>query len=274
MLKVIHDTLEEIPEAFRELYTQRDGKYLLTGIAGVKTEADVATLSKSLNSERDEHKATKEKLRLWEGLEPDKVRLQLDRVAELEVAARGNKEEIDKKLEELTEARVRSRIAPVERENTAVKKQLEEATVQLQQLQKEQVRRTVHDNVRAAAEKGKILPEAIVDVLLLADAVFAVAEGGAVLTKDNAFGITPGLSPEVWVQEMQDKRPHWWPRSESGNAKGSGGGGYSNNPFSREHWNMTEQGKIVKEKGKDVAEMMAKAAGVTLGAVVPASAKK
>lgn len=73
MLKVIHDTIEEIPEAFRDLYTQRDGKYVLTGIAGVKTEQDIAVLSKSLNSEREEHKATKEKLRLWEGLEPDAV---------------------------------------------------------------------------------------------------------------------------------------------------------------------------------------------------------
>lgn len=194
----------------------------------------------------------------------------MDRVAELEVAARGKKEEMDKKLEELTEARVRSRIAPVERENATVKKQLEESTAKLQQLQAEQTRRMVHDNVRAAAEKGKILPEAIADVLLLADAVFTVQETGSIATKDNAYGVTPGLSAEVWLQEMMDKRPHWWPRTNGGGANGSAGSGFSNNPFSKEHWNVTNQGKIVKEKGLEHAQQMAKAAGVVLGAAAPA----
>ena len=40
-LQATHDKLDDIPEAYRDLYTERDGKYELTGIAGIKTAADV-----------------------------------------------------------------------------------------------------------------------------------------------------------------------------------------------------------------------------------------
>ena len=41
-LKVIHDTLEDIPEAYRELYSEKNGKWELTGIVGLVTQADNA----------------------------------------------------------------------------------------------------------------------------------------------------------------------------------------------------------------------------------------
>ena len=51
-LKAIYERAEEIPEAYRALFTERDGRYELTGVAGMKTEADVARLRKSLTDER------------------------------------------------------------------------------------------------------------------------------------------------------------------------------------------------------------------------------
>jgi len=44
-LEAIHKTLEEIPEQYRDLYSERNGQFELTGISGVKTQADVDRLS-------------------------------------------------------------------------------------------------------------------------------------------------------------------------------------------------------------------------------------
>jgi len=275
MLQVVHDKIDDVPEQYRELYTERDGKFHLTGISGVKTQADVDRVHSDLTKERDEHKKTKEHLVIWEGMDHDEVVGKLDRIHELEVAAKGNKEEMDSKLEELTEARIKSRIAPVERENINLKKKLEDAEGELETLRSEKIQRLVHDKVRAAAAEGKVIPEAIDDVLLLANAVFEVTSDGVVLTRENPYGMTAGLAPDLWLQEMQEKRPHWWPRSTGGESKGSGSsGGFSNNPWTNEHWNLTEQGKVVKQHGQERAEQMAKAAGTTFGGPRPMVTKK
>jgi len=275
-LNVTHKTLDEIPEAYRELYTEREGVFHLTGVAGIKTQADIDRLSSSLQKERDEHKETKGKLHAWDGLDLEDVRGKLDRFTELEIAAKGNKEEMDSRLEELTEARIRSRMAPVEREAAALKKRLGEIEESYNAMVLEKTQRTITDAVRSACTSGaaKVLDTAMGDVELLARAVFEVAEDGTVLTKENPFGITPGLAPDVWLQEMQPKRPHWWPMNQGGGSKGSGNlGGMASNPWSGDNWNLTEQGKYVREHGVAKAEQMAKMAGTTIGGARPAPKK-
>jgi len=275
LLSVTHDKIDDIPEQYRELYTEQDGKFVLTGISGVKTQTDVDRVQEGARKEREEHKATKAKLHAWDGFdEPDKLREQLDRVAELEIMAKGNKEEFDSKLEELTEARVKSRLGPVERQNKTLTEQLAEAKTLTEQLLGEKVRRTIGDKVSDACTTAKVLPEALPDIKLLANQVFEVTDDGAVLTKENPFGVTPGLAPDVWLSEMQEKRPHWWPRSTGGGATGSGGpGGMKGNPWSHDNWNLTEQGKYIKEHGVEKAEQMAKAANTTIGGRKPEQKK-
>jgi len=265
-----HEKIDDIPEQYRELYTEREGKYVLTGIAGVKTQADIDRIHGGLVKERDEHKETRTKLQAWEGLEPDDVRAKLDRYNELEVMAKGNKEEFDSKLEELTEARVVSRLAPVERENKGLKSRLDELEAENCTLKKEKTQRVISDQVLDACSTAKVLEEARPDVLMLANQVFEVGEDGKALTKENPYGVTPGLAPDVFLTEMQDKRVHWWPRSVGGGAGGSGGGfGGGENPWSSENWNMTKQGQYLKEHGRDKADQMARAAGTTVGGMRP-----
>lgn len=275
-LKVVHDLIDEIPEQYRELYTVEDGKARLTGIVGVKTDADIMRLQTALSKERDEHKAARALVKQFEPFgTAEELAAKLDRMTELEVAARGKVEEMDKRLEELAEARARTRLAPVERENKTLKEQLGTTAKELEQLQAERTRRQVTDAVRAAATAAKIRPEALDDVLLLGTAVCAVTEDGKVLTQENAFGIPSGLSAEVWLQEMTDRRPHWWPESTGGGARGSGPGGTGGgtNPWSNEGWNLTEQGRVLREHGEERATQMARAAGTTLGGPRPAARK-
>lgn len=74
-----------------------------------------------------------------------------------------------------------------------------------------------------------------------------------------------------------------WAKSDAGKpfVKAPVGGGASGstsrstdpNPFSDAHWNVTEQGRVIKEKGQDVANRMAKAAGTTVGGPRPVKAR-
>lgn len=271
-LKAIHDKLDEIPEEFQSLYTEKGGKFELTGIQGVKSQADIDRLNTSLASERAEHKTTKDRLGAWGELKHAEVVVQLDRIPELEAAAKGNLDEaaIEEIVSRRVEGTITSKLAPVERQLATVTKERDGFADENKGFRAGNTRRTIHDTVRKALTSQKVIPEAHEDALFLAERVFEVTDEGVVQTRDNV-GVPPGLDPSGWLGEIQPNRPHWWQESKGGGARGSGGGGGfgGKNPFSAEHWNMTEQGKIVKEKGTEHADRMAKAAGTTVGGMRP-----
>ncbi len=272
-LKAILETLEGLPEHFHELYTEKNGKYLLTGVEGIKTQADIDKLNEANVKEREAHKATKAKLESYISLaeNPEELQQKLDRMAELEEAAKGKLDE--NQLNNLVEARLKTKIAPLQRDLDKKQKDLEALTGEVTTYKTKERQRTIHDKVREAALKGNILNTAVEDVLMLAERVFDIDESGAVITKDNS-GVTPGVDPHVWLTDMQQKRPHWWAASQGGGAKGggAGNGGGGSNPFSAEGWNMTEQGQLIKTD-RARAEQMAKAAGTTIGGLRPVAKK-
>lgn len=270
-LKIMHDTVDEIDEGFRSLYSEKDGKYHLTGVEGVKTQADIDRLNESLRKERNDHKALKDRFSVFGEQDPSEILSKLDKYPELEAAAEGKMDEA--KINEIAESRVRTKLAPVERELGQFKTKTEALAQENEQLKNTLRSRDIKDNVMSAALKGKVIDTALEDVLMLADRVFEVNEDGTVTTKDGV-GVTPGITPEAWLQEMQPKRPHWWPASEGGGSRGGGGGGdgFSENPWSHEHWNMTKQGQILTADATK-ADRMAKAAGTTVGGPKPIAKK-
>jgi hypothetical protein len=87
-------------------------------------------------------------------------------------------------------------------------------------------------------------------------------DGKRVVARDNV-GVTPGIDPETWFSEMQQKGRPWWGVSAGGGANGStANGGGSANPWSKDGWNVTAQGQFVRQHGEDKARTMAKSAGV------------
>ncbi len=276
-LQAIHDTVDEIPEAFRELYSEKNGKFELTGITGVKTQADIDRLQTSLGKEREDHKTTKTSLGIWGDLNHEEVMGKLDRMPELEAAAKGKLDDaqIDEVVNRRVEGTLNSRLAPVERE----KKTLAEENATLKEenatLRGEKTKRSIHDAVREQLIKTKAIGDAHEDALFLAERVFEVrADDGAVVTKEGV-GVTPGVNADVWLGEMQEKRRHWWPDSVGSGAGGSNAGGSGGslsgaaNPWSLDGWNMTRQGSYLREHGRDRANQMAKAAGTTVGGGKP-----
>lgn len=278
VLKAVHEKQEDIPEQFRELYTEKNGKWELTGIEGVKTPADIDRLTVSLTKERDEHKKTKDKLGKFGELDPEKAQKDADQIAELTTkleaaeAAAGDGKVDEAQIEKLVEARVATIVKPIQRDLDKANKLVTEQGDSITAHELKDTNRAITDSVRSAAVESKIVPGALDDALMLAERVFEVGEDGGILTKDNV-GVTPGIDPTVWFTEMQDKRAHWWPTSQGGGAGGSGpggGGGLADNPFSHKGWNMTKQGEAVRTD-PEKAGRLAASAGTTVGGPKPAA---
>jgi len=273
-LKAIVDTLEGLDEHVAGLYTQRGDKFELSveipGIEGVKTYTDFANLNNALRKERNDHKAIKDRFAPLGERKVEDILTIFDRLPELEAKAAGAID--DTKLETIVTGRLTAKLAPVERELQTTREALGQRDATIAAYQLKEVQRTIGDSVRVATSKLKVVDSAVEDVTLLAERIFTIDEDGKVVAKDNV-GCTPGISPEVWLNEMQNKRPHWWGPSAGGNAPGNNGrpgNGGAGNPWSADGWNMTEQGRIYSENAAR-AEQLARSAGTTVGGKRPAS---
>lgn len=274
-LKLKYDTQEEIPEGFDGLYTEKDGTWHLTGVEGLQTNENVERLQGALTKEKNDHKETKKKLRALDGVNAETVHDELEELKELRAMKEAG--ELDpaegapseEKIEEMVNARLARHVAPIERENKALKD--ENATLKEENsgLSGEIKSSRIQAAIRSEAEKANIASTAIDDVVALGERLFEIDDDGEVLTRDQV-GVTPSVTPDMWLQEIKDNKPHWWPASTGGGANGedrSGGGG-SVNPWSRKNWSLTEQGRIFKEDPKK-AEQLAKMAGSKVGATRP-----
>lgn len=257
-----------VPAAYKGLYTEKDGKWTLTGVKGMKTDTDVSKLSEALRKERNDHKAIRDTIKSKFGERTlDQVVADLDRIPELEALAEGNNND-PKKIDELVERRIKSRLAPLERELGTVKGQLTEATGIIDGYKGKDRTRAIHDAIRAAGTKAKVLPAAMEDALEISTRLFDIDDSGAVIIKDNV-GFTPGSDPTAWFIDMQQKRPHWWGPSEGGGSRPGGGANGQKNPWAHDTWNMTEQAALFRADPAR-ANALAAAAGTTIGGLKPA----
>jgi hypothetical protein len=269
-LKAVVEKLEDVPAEFQSLYVEKNGKFEIQ-IEGMKTQADIDRLQTALVKERTDHKQTKDKFAPFAELDITEVQAKLDRIPELEVAAAGKLD--DTKINEIVETRIKTRIAPIERERDKLKGVVAEKDQEITGFKQKDKQRNITSAIQTAARKAGVVDTAIDDAVILAERVFDVDDAGNVTVKDNV-GYTPGVDPTVWFSELQPRRPHWWGGSTGGGAKGNDGSkaNAGTNPFTFEAWNLTEQGKIVREN-RQRAEQLAKSAGTTIGGPKPPKRK-
>ena len=275
-LKLKYDSQDDIPEGFAGLYTEKDGVWHLTGVEGMKTTEDTDKLSKSLREERAAHKKTKDKLAKLGGddVDIDEVVEQLDELEDLRArieAGEGGKVD-EKKLEELVEARMKRELRPIERERDQLKSRNQELEGENSTLKSTINNGTIETKLRELATSEKVIGSAMDDIIFMGTHLFEVTEDGAIVTKEGARGVESGITPDVWLGDMKEKRPHWWPQSQGGGAGGgNGSGGVGSNPWSAKGWDLDAQGAMVRQD-RAKAERMAKAAGSKIGAITPPEA--
>lgn len=252
-IALTYEKEDEVPEAHKELYSERDGKWVLTGVEGGGYD-NVKRLEGSLEKERNDHKTTKTKFSKVSGKDLDTLLQRDAEYDELKIRAENNKLD-DTKLEEMVNIRLKQKLAPIERERDEWKGKATTFETQVSELTGKEKSRTIRDSIRKAAGKLKVTDTALEDIEVLGERLFEIDDSGRIVAKENV-GVTPGIDPEMWLGDQRDKRPHWFPGNVGGGSGGSKGGpGGGVNPWSHEGWNLTEQGKILRESPEKATRM-------------------
>jgi len=261
----------DIPEAHKELYTETDGEWNLTEINGLKTPQDVSKVQEALRKERHDHGEAKKSLKDWTVLgKLEDVHVMIDEHPVLKAAAEGTGD-VEEKITKQVDARLAAVKAPLDRQIEKLTGENGDLVKVNTDLQGKIILGEKNDILAKAASAAKVLPTAISDILIIAGSQMEFIDGKLVTSEGGP--VAAGLDPASYMAEMPALKPHWFLPTAGGGAGGGGpSGGFANNPFSDEHWNMTQQGTAFKAD-QSRAKKMAEAAGTTIGGKRPVKKK-
>jgi hypothetical protein len=209
MIKAIYEKKEDIPEGFSELYTEKAGKFELTGVEGFKTQADVDRLQESLRKERADHDATKASLRETK----DSMGSLTD---ELDAFKKGsaptqNQEPTHEDLVLLSQ---------LKRENESLLAERDEFKGKFTNLEGEVTASKIKDLLRIEAIKH-MKPEAVDHEVAHAVKDFTLLEGRALTNPE--LGDKGGIEPGAYFADVVKSRAYLAIPSNSGGATGGQG---------------------------------------------------
>lgn len=224
------DSLDAVPEPFREAYVEQDGKFLLD------TEwEDTSGLKNALEAERKAAREAKAALKRYDGLDPEEYA----RLKEAADAAEATKLQTEGKWEEMKDRLTKS----FEKEKGALTGEISKRDRVIEQL-------TVENELNAAIEKAGVLPEhrRTVRNHLRVEGKPTVAWEGDV-PKGQMGDVAIAEYVESWAKS--EEAAHYI-KSDAGSgsgARGGGGGGGGRKPFR----DMSEDDKIdfIEKHGRD-----------------------
>lgn len=200
---------------------------------------DIAKLREALRKERDDHKATKTALSVF--------RADVARVTGL-----GEDAPIEQIGERLTQTD-----KLIQEKTSALSTERDEAIKRADTLLSERKAERVEAAIDASLRRAGIKPECAEDArAILRGAVEVDDKSGEVRTK-TAPNVVPGQNVDQFiVGQLRTMRPHYWPASVGGGAKGSSGGGADSsantdcfNPDSP-RYSLTEMGRYLRTHGQ------------------------
>jgi hypothetical protein len=287
ILKPELENLEGLDKAHHALYTERDGKYVFTGLEGYDP-GEKGRLTKALETERGNAKKYAGEAKALAGWKvfgdkkPEEIQTALDEIEELRTAASGK---IDKaELEKMATARAEAATKPLQRQLKEFEgklaetgEQLAAAAARVAAYEKAEERSAIRAEIQKAALASNALPESYADgggLLAVLEGVLEVdvqvdSEGkrtlGAVRSKEGA-GYPSGLDVPKLLQQVQSRQGYFWGTSKGGGANaGNGGarGGGTGNPWDPKARNLTEQMRLMRDDPTR-ARQLAAVHGVTL----------
>ena len=269
-----YDTLAAVPAEHAALYIEKDGKAVLQ-LAGIKTQSDFDNYATALRARladaAGDLKAVKN-----QGMSRDEITALIKEVATTLKPAPGDGPGKGGNGED--DSALALKVHDLERELASTKEELT-TTKSASETAKQQATDTkIKSALTAGAAKAGVLPTAVAGLVQLIAESFESSQDGAVVTKlegQTVPGVTPNTAPEPFMAAIQRSADfsHFWPGSAGGGAGpggqgGGAGGAGKDNPFSRDGWNMTLQGSLVRSDRAE-AERLAKAAGTSIGGGMP-----
>jgi|tagenome__1003787_1003787.scaffolds.fasta_scaffold20306525_2 hypothetical protein len=158
-----------------------------------------------------------------------------------------------------------TRIDELEQQVLTLQRRLVEAEAKTIRAEQQLERVTIEVGVRDAIAKSPtpVAPAALADVIRR-----AVQVGGwhqdaqrGLVRRDGGLPdidlMDRDVTPKVWLENLQNEAPHLF------QAAGGSDAGAIKNPFAKDTWNMTAQGKLF-QSNPDLARQLAVQAGVRL----------
>lgn len=251
MLKFIYDSEAEIPAAYKALFTQQDGKWVLQVEGGVpKAKVDeFRTKNIELQKELD---ATKER---FKDIDPEKWSEYKAAADDLATGKAIKKDGFDKAVED----RVAQMRVDLEKKTNDAVKAREKAENDLLNLRME-------TTLRDLAIKHGVRKEAMPDVIARGMRSLKLVDGKLIAHDDvgqKRYGKSSDpMGPDEWAEELVGSAPHLFDPNSGGGAAGSGGAKKfaGANPWKKESFNITEQMKVTKSD-PDLAKRLKVEAG-------------
>lgn len=255
-LRYKYSNKTEIPADVVAFYVEREGAFVLDAEGMVeKTKLEEFRNNNiTLKQKLDEAAG---KLAKFDGIDPEAARKVADEKKALEEQLKsGQGKDIDTVLT--------ARLKPLQDSINSLTQERDAANKALREKEMNQA-------VISAATKRGLRSSAHEDILFRASRSIKFENGvpkvvdGAGNVRYGSDAVTP-MTLDAWVEGQLTDAPHLFESNAGGGAHGNGSGGAVNgskNPWKRDTFNLTEQGRILKSDPVR-AKQLASAAGVTL----------
>lgn len=229
-------TLDEVPEAYRGLYVEKDGSFVVDPAKLEEFEwDDKAELAGALENERKETKRLKTEVTKYAGIDPERARAAQQKLDELEAKELMDKGEFDRLL---TKRKEEFDLAEAD-----YKKKLDDASARLDTYE-------LINPVRDAALKAGVLAEDIEDVLKITSHRFKLNDKRQPVVLDMDGDESSLTVEKFWGEEFKTQKPKFFGASGAGGsgapAGGSGGGGGGAKTIKRADFDALDQAGRMK----------------------------
>jgi hypothetical protein len=257
-LKYVYNTKEDVPEALRDFYEERDGKFVLLADDLItkdkldKFREDAITARK----DRDRYKELADKL--------EEAGLTLEEALRLKgIEGDLNDQKLFKKgeIDKIVQERLQETVKKSDKLMESLKNELMKLTRELETMRIDEA--AVNVALKAGLEES-----AVDDIKSRARATFKLVDGKPKAIGFDGLEITDDrgdpLTYERWIQSLKPNAPHLFKRNAGGGGvPGRGAPGRideSKNPFKKDEFNLTQQGRIYRENPEKAARMREAAA--------------
>lgn len=213
-IELEYDGVDSIPEmSVKELFTEKEGKMVFTGIEGMKTQKDVDSLQEALRKERNDHGQLKESFKLFDGLDADLARKAIEENEVLKLKQKDgiNSEEVQRYLKDKLDSGL-----------SDSKKTIEELTNQLNEY-KFKEEKASHTSFINGLVKDSVA-EDMVDLVAMNLLSMSEKDLAGEYVTNGSGGFEKGLPLKGVVASMLEKNPRLMKQNTSGNGTGGTGG--------------------------------------------------
>jgi len=234
MPELMFDTQDAVPEVFRSIATEKDGKFAINVVP--KTEVDeFRNNNLNLAKERDGYKSVIGRLQTDAGFDPadpDTFITSYGELKSIKQQVDDGKLVADSSLESAVEAKTGEMKRSYETQIGDLKKNNGTLASENETLKAQITRNNINNQVMEAINHpdSGALPSATKHILREASEVFTVDENGSLVAKDaqghiiyGANGSDP-LTPAEFLKNLEETSPFFFKSSQGGGSQGGGGG--------------------------------------------------